>query len=527
MSVAVRRRALAAATAAALLAVLPALPASASGGSISGTVSGPDGAPVAGVCVRVKQFGYGGSIASATTAADGTYRIPSVPAGTMQVVLDPCTAAADVAPQWYRQRLRIEDALGVEVQDGVETAGISSTLLAGAAVTGTVTDPAGVALAGACVSAEPDNQANTYAFDRRSTRTAADGTYRLDRLPALGFRVVVDGCTPYPRIYAPSTGDRTAARVVTPQAGTVLSGVDVRMQEPASLSGRVLGQDGAPLANRCLSLYDSGTSGYSIDGTTTGSDGSWRLPGLGGGDYRLSVEDCRTGLHLTRWYDGDGWGDQDRTPFALRTGEQRITRDLVAPAAGAVSGSLVDDTGAAIPYACAYAQPDGAQQVYLQAVQIRESGRYTVGGLPAGRYRVSVGACRLGDYGAVWVGGDDRPETARLVDVVPGQVLAADVVRPRAGFLTGTVRDDLGQPARGCVVFGGYAIARTGADGTYTSPALYPRERTVGFAGSCTDPDLSGSYPAESTTTTTMAPGQTRSGVDGVISSALDRKSVV
>ena len=117
-------------------------------GSISGTVTDTSTAPVSGVTVDV----FSGSVreGSATTAADGTYEVGNLPAGTYDVCFDsssvtstpPATGYADQCDDnvaWDGLGADISGATGVQVVAGFDTSGINAELSAGGAISGTVT----------------------------------------------------------------------------------------------------------------------------------------------------------------------------------------------------------------------------------------------------------------------------------------------------------------------------------------------------------------------------------------------------
>ena len=132
-------------------------------GSISGTVTAAaGGAPMAGICVGAFLHGpdetlLGNAVA---TAADGTYTIPNLPVGNVDVEFygsGLCTGGGvvtNVVNQWYNNQLTPGTATPVAVADSVTTANVNAAMVAGGTITGSVTASVGGApLNGICVNA--------------------------------------------------------------------------------------------------------------------------------------------------------------------------------------------------------------------------------------------------------------------------------------------------------------------------------------------------------------------------------------
>jgi protocatechuate 3,4-dioxygenase beta subunit len=483
-------------------------------GSISGRAVDSAGQPVANACVREQRSGQ--VSVQSRTAADGTFRLEGVASGVALLVFDRCDTTSAIAPQWYRGALRYEEAQGIEVADGANVTGIAITAARESAISGRVTTSSGAAVTGALVEAIPDDSANMYRFDYVRTTTDADGRYRLPGLPPYPFRIwTTGGAQSVPSTYAPGTSDSSAARIVTPAAGAETTGVDVVVPATARISGSTRNPDGTPLNDLCVQLMTRGTSSDSVvTSATSMGNGGWDLGQVLPGDYRLRVLDCATGMHLAQWYDGSGWSGNRAVGFHVDSGQQLTLPPLTPPPAGVISGKSTDDTGAPIPSTCLFPVRVGEQFTGPgDLVLSSEPGRYQVGGLPAGQWNVQIGECRTGTYAEAWLGGDNRRSTAQAFDVVPGQRVTADAVLPRPAFVSGTVRDQLGMPARGCVLADDMAVAVAAADGSYLSTPLYPRTTAIGFRGNCT---AYNTRPGD-VRSVALTPGQTVSGVDGTV----------
>ena len=115
------------------------------GGSISGTVLGPDGAPLEDVCVTVTDQWWSQSFAGACTEADGTYQTSGVAEGDYRVLF---RDGSRYAPQWYNGAASLEGAEPVFVSLGTVTDGIDARMQTGARISGTVRDASGAPLRG-------------------------------------------------------------------------------------------------------------------------------------------------------------------------------------------------------------------------------------------------------------------------------------------------------------------------------------------------------------------------------------------
>ncbi|MCL0079016.1 carboxypeptidase regulatory-like domain-containing protein [Dehalococcoidia bacterium] len=124
-------------------------------GVIAGTVRDTDGNPAERISIHVWHEATGDWMGHAWTADHGSYAV-TVPAGTYRISLQSPPGGPYLAPAWVR---------GIEVTAGVTTT-VDVTLAAGGRVSGTVTDPDGVGVAGAGI------RVNGF-----GTTTDADGSF--------------------------------------------------------------------------------------------------------------------------------------------------------------------------------------------------------------------------------------------------------------------------------------------------------------------------------------------------------------
>ena len=200
------------------------------GFSISGTVSAPgDATGPAGVCVSADDPA-GNAVISAKTAADGTYQIGNLPAGTYSVNFDPTcdrAHASTYAPQAQTVDFR------------ADTTGVDAQLVVGATVSGKVTAAPGAAnYGGICAYAiGPSGAVSEEAV------TSPSGTYRLADLAPQAYTIKFDPTCSGSQ--SSSFGKQTYPGRVQVGPGDAIGGVDA-----------VLALSGHPLAIAPVSLYD-------------------------------------------------------------------------------------------------------------------------------------------------------------------------------------------------------------------------------------------------------------------------------
>jgi protocatechuate 3,4-dioxygenase beta subunit len=178
-----------------------------------------------------------------------------------------------------------------------------------------------------------------------TVRTAADGRFEFARLPA--GRVLLD----VRRAGYVASGTRSAPV----RANDTVRGVRLVIARTATLTGRVLGATGEPLAGAEVNALDAKTR--------TDADGHYRLTGV---RPEPLVVEARTPLRRTA-----------RSPLlTLRSGETRSIPDLVLLAGRRVSGRVVGPHGQALRAARVSAED--------RDVRTRDDGTFLIGGLSAG-----------------------------------------------------------------------------------------------------------------------------------------------
>jgi hypothetical protein len=234
-------RLLAIAVVLALLSYPLAATAAVTTGSISGTVHRPGGTPAAGVVVDLHQQGTSDEVyyvGSVTTAANGSYRFPSLPPGSYRVGFNPPEDGpnSDLAVEYFENRRTLDDADRISVSGGEGTT-IDADLEVGGRVTGTVTKPDGEPLAGALIFSFPGD----YGSPANVAVAQPDGTYTLKGLSVGPQRLKFFGPMEVPSPFDESAGDyypeywqdktsRAASNPVDIVAGQTSTGKDAQLR---------------------------------------------------------------------------------------------------------------------------------------------------------------------------------------------------------------------------------------------------------------------------------------------------------
>ena len=347
----------AARTAPALLAAVLAVglagsPAGAAdGATLSGTVTGADGSPLAGVCVVVRQLASDGGLLEASTGADGTCVVEDVPAGDHVVGYNACSEPlSGFAPEWYDDQPRIDLATPVTAPAGGTVPGLDAVLEVTGAISGTVTDEdTDQPLDTVCVVAYGD-ETGTFV----ETLTDPEGAYSLADVPAGDYVILLGDCgSPYTHlgeVYDDVRFDmhnEPEPTLVTVVSGQATAGIDAALAQGGALEGTVTAlHTGRPQSLVCVGLFpaaatdeDAGSlAGAALTGTTpfgpsAAAPGTYTIGGVPPGDYLVAFapEQCSDDGYATTWAEGQATRDT-ATVLTVRKGEVATSVDgVVAP----------------------------------------------------------------------------------------------------------------------------------------------------------------------------------------------------
>lgn len=376
---------------------------------VFGRVTTPEGEPLAGVTVSrgLVHDDPNDPEGSDTTDSDGRYRVNS-PDGLVSLVLGGVPGyparyhpSPDGSPN-NASEIVVPPSTEVRVDPVMQPAG---------SVTGTVRradDGSPVA----------DATVDLRTWDGyHSTTSDADGHYRLD------------GVTPGPRTVTASRNGpdllSATAPVDVPAGGETVR--DVTIPLAAHLEGTVTDAEGRPLAGATVSIV-----GY--DDETTDDEGRYRFDGLRPGDHGVRFRYGRD--HVQQWWPANESNQSVRTVH-LDHGETRNGIDAAMRLGATISGRVtaVDPSIRYSPQVrlTSLDDPDVNPAVFMGR---GSPGRWTLRGVPPGRYRVSAGS-NDSPYTATWLGNVYTARAGRIITVRRGQALSGVDIRLLPG---GTVR---------------------------------------------------------------------------------------
>jgi hypothetical protein len=386
-------------------------------GQVAGTVTDANG-PAQNVEVAAYD-GSGNQVNAACTAADGTYTITDLPAGSYSIGFDTagdgqCPTTNYLGQYWDATSTR-SGANPVAVTPGATTMGVDATMLPAGQITGTVSDANG-----------PLQSIEVDAYDGSGNRvgfpvcTTADGTYTVSGLAtgsyAVGFNTGSRQCgnlNYLPQYYSDATALASATSVPV-TAGSATHSIDAIMLHAGQISGTVTDANG-PLQDIEVDAYD--TSNNLLEEVCTAADGTYTLTRLTSGSYHVGFNTsglnvCGLSNYLPRYYDSEAsLPSADPVPVTAPSTTQHI--DATLSAGAQISGRVTDKSSGdgVSPIRVVLLDTSGNP---VTSTGTDASGNYTFLGLHDGSYKVEF----LDSSGAYATQYWDNAPTAGVADPV-------------------------------------------------------------------------------------------------------------
>lgn len=396
-------------------------------GAIGGVVTG-NGQPVSGTLVQVFDASTGYEINGTDTAADGTWRVPALAAGSYTVCYDPTYSEGGFRRGCYDAALGVSDNGTTVPVTPAELTTVDVALVQGASITGSITDSTGNPISNVAITAYPLSEGagsfNGYTDD--------SGHYTLGGVTAGQYALCFDtsratgsSSTGYlPECYNNKPDEEDADPVTVGDSGAVT--VDATLDPGGAISGQVTDTAGHPLEDVYVDVYSTSNLPTTV---VTDQSGDYTAPGLGAGSATVCFDPRDVYGSSTTGYVKQCWqgrtGDYGGDPVTVTIGQTVTGIDAELAYGAELTGTLTDSAGDAIPDASI--DVEGADGSYLGAYGYTDSsGQYTVAGLPA----VSVKVCFSAYYGGAngtgyvsqcWQNAADL-STATPIPLTAGQV---------------------------------------------------------------------------------------------------------
>jgi protocatechuate 3,4-dioxygenase beta subunit len=446
-------------------------------GSVSGRVRLGD-QPAPGVWVVAfsadpARLRDGSPSARALTDDEGRYRISGLATGSFRVS---AWAPAFVSPS--EVNLPGPQGRPVSVGDGEAIENVDFTLIKGGVITGKITDPDGRPVISERVRLFrlDQNKRRQPFFTQYGEMFQTDdrGIYRLFGLVA-GWYMVGAGVdaregevgfgaarVAYARTYYPDAAEAEQASVIEVEPGKELTGIDIRLREPAKgyeIRGRVIGEAGQPMGGITIgygTLRGDGRNlgAYGTGGIVTSAQGEFRIPRLAPGKYAAFAA-----------FEGERDLYSEAVPFEVSEAdvaglEIRIHRGATISGIVVIEGATDPNLVAKTQQLRLYAYTQSQGQLMAPAfgeVRVTPNGSFRFGGLRPGKVQINspdlpkgLWLLRIERDGApqpdgIEVAADEQISNVRVIfgigsAVIRGQVKVVGGARPEGARLMAILR---------------------------------------------------------------------------------------
>jgi len=403
---------------------------------------------------------------------------------------------------------------------GLMTVGIvpANAALTTASISGTVSAPAGIKLDG-MVTVFLDT---TRGVNQGSVKVAADGSYKFSSLAAGYYRVRVEvGGTGLAPRYFGGDGTFNLAAVLTVRDGEALTGKDVELAMEAVITGKVTVTAGDASHFASVHVLQAET-GMEVASTQAGKTGTYKVSGLGAGDYKVVFRAEQTG-GLDQWYKNASTFEEANV-VSLKSGQTVAGIDAVLVKGGSISGNIVLPQG--VSYhdvdVALYSSDDSDSGVNGE---LGANGDYRFYGLEPGSYKIQISGYFAGVLER-WYGGATTFEKATPINVLSGKdVTGINPVPVLGGSIVGHVSVPAGTDPSDTVVrlYGSdpeswMAGEQVNTDGSYVLPRLEAGQYRVQFvAGNSAAADqwYKGATTFAAATPVSVAFGKATPNIDG------------
>jgi hypothetical protein len=323
------------------------------GGTVAGTVSDADGAPITSSDICISAYGsHGGTGGSgyATSDALGHYAVNGLAADMYTLHYNDCDGSVrDDLSGVYGATSTSPYGSTVVVTLAHVTSGIDINLASATSVSGHAYGAAGTGtpLADVCVDVYQHGGDDFYGF----ARTDAAGAYTVAHLqPDIAYTVRFLPCagqSPYVGAYYDGRQTVGDADPVTPTVTHPATGIDGHLPLGGSITGTIRDASGAPITSQdiCVAAYGD----QSFGSAKTDASGRYAIVGLAGGSLTVFARDCDDARNDLPQYYGQVASASGATPVSVTLGQATSAIDVRLPAATSVAGHVYGGSGTSTP----------------------------------------------------------------------------------------------------------------------------------------------------------------------------------
>ena len=204
----------------------------------------------------------------------------------------------------------------------------------------------------------------------------------------------------------------------------VLAAPSTALAVDGSIAGTVTDSDGSPLQGISVSLRNWEVGGWDSAGyAETTADGSYMISGLRADTYSVGFDDY-SGAYAKEYYSDVG-DFYSATGVVVTAGEARSGIDASLEPAGHITGTVTDSAGVPLNgrQVCAFRQnvEGGWDQYGWGYTEWDGNGRYDIGGLSTGTYRVEFTSDYSDTYAKEYYPGSGDLFSATDVVVTAGE----------------------------------------------------------------------------------------------------------
>jgi protocatechuate 3,4-dioxygenase beta subunit len=415
----------------------------ADGGAVSGRVTDEAGNGIVNVDVQIMDLSIY-TYTQVNTGADGYYTVQGVAPGNCRVYFNG-TSAGNYIPEYYNNKNGWQPLSSdtVAVTAGQTTENIDAQLATGGSISGRVTDGAGNGIPGVNI-----NVRELTGNGISGANTDGDGYYTATAIPTGSYMVYFDGAGAgnyVPEFYNnKNSWEPQTADTVSVTAGQTTPGIDVQLDEGATILGRVT--DGAGNGINGVSVQIKRTDNYTIIWTGTDGAGNYTARGVPAGSWKVLFQSANYSNYVSEFYN-DKMSLENADLINVTAGQTIPNVDAQLADGGSISGRVTDILGNGIPNV-SISVFDTANNNWINrsgGIFTDENGYYTYTGVPAGNHKISFDTYNVLFYRIEYYNDKQDFQYADVVSVTPNQDTPnIDAQLAPAGTISGRVTDENG-----------------------------------------------------------------------------------